>query len=307
MKRIIIPALLFSTILWTGCGSGDSAQIAREEAMLDSLMNQNDEPQLEFSDEVVQGIMESIPSPLEIASLIKESGAAYNSKVLNSTDNVELYNSMYTKALNLGIYGADMGYINLYEKTTDAFAYISAIKGLADDLKVGHFFDFSTLRRLASNNSDMDSLLYISTFGFEDMDRYLKKNKRGNISTLILLGGWLEALHIACSVAESSKKIDNTELVERIGEQKIVLNDIMLILGAYEKDPRTKEIKEKFQSLKGIYDKVEIVYEYAEPETKEVDGMLVIIDNSTSTVKISDEILKEINDKVNEIRNDIIL
>jgi hypothetical protein len=307
MKKQLLLVLAISALLWSSCGSGDSEQIAKEEAMLDSIMKQTAADHLEFSDEVVQGIIESIPSPLEMASLIQASGATYDSKMLNSADNVDNYNSIYTKGLNLGVYGADMGYINLYEKTTDAFSYIKAIKGLADDLKVGQFFDFATLKRLANNNSNMDSLLYISTSGFEKMDKYLKDNNRGNISMMILLGGWLESLHISTYVAEAGTMEGNPVLIERIGEQKIVLNDILLLLSVYEKDPKTKAIKSQFEELKTIYDEVNIVYEYAEPETKEVDGMLVIIDNSTSRVEIDAEHLKAITAKVKEIRNGIIL
>ena len=78
--------------------------------------------------------------------------------MLNQPDHVGDYNSIYTKAINLGVYGTDMGYINLHEKTADVFGYLKAIKGLADDLKVGHFFDLTTLKRLTDNSSNMDSL-----------------------------------------------------------------------------------------------------------------------------------------------------
>lgn len=306
MKCKLTTLLILSGIILSSCGgSGDTEAIAQEEQMLDSIMNQSS-PELEFSDEAVQEIMKSIPSPLEMAALIKESGAEFEPKMLNDPDLSENYSSIYTKALNLGVYGADMGYINLYEKTSHVFSYLTTIKGLADDLKIGHFFDFSTLKRLASNNSNMDSLLYISTSSFEDMDKYLKKNKRGNISLLILLGGWLESLHIATYVANLGTIDENYELVQRIGEQKIVLNDILLLLGVYDKDPNTKVYKEKFEQLKGIYDQVNIVYEYSEPETMEVDGMLVIVDNSSSRVEIDQEKLDAITSKVNEIRNEII-
>ena len=66
-------------------------------------------------------------------------------------------------------------------------------------------------------------------------------------------------------------------------------------------------IKEKFTDLKSLYNQVNIVYKYAEPETKEVDGMLVIVDNSTSEVEISQELLDAIVVEVKKVRNDLIL
>ena len=135
--------------------------------------------------------------------------------MLNDPDMVGNYNSIYNKAFNLGVYGTDMGYINLHEKTADVFGYLKAIKGLADDLKVGHFFDLATLKRLTDNSSNMDSLLYISTTGFAKMDNYLKENNRGNISMLILVGGWFESLYISTEVISSSNMDYQSELVVR--------------------------------------------------------------------------------------------
>lgn len=296
-----------SLLLLSSCGNSEEEnKIADEERQLDSLMSLNENVAPEISDEVVHEIMQSIPSPLEIASLIKESGAPYAPEILNDPDNADNYTSIYTKALNLGIYGADMGYINLYEKPAEIFNYLGSIRGLSDDLKVGHFFDFSTLKRLSSKSDNLDSLLYISTSSFEEMNRYLKDNKRGNISLLILVGGWLEALHVATEVAVNVTVTDNEKLIERIGEQKIVLDEILLLLSLYEMDPRTKEIKDKFDDLKLLFDEVKIIYIEGEIETKEVDGMLVVIDTSESTVELGEELLNRLSKKINNIRNQII-
>jgi hypothetical protein len=70
--------------------------------------------------------------------------------------------------------------------------------------------------------------LLITTKNFNNINGYLQQQKRANLSILILTGGWLEALHITCQVVE--KNPNNDALKERIGEQKIILENIMLLL-----------------------------------------------------------------------------
>jgi len=60
----------------------------------------------------------------------------------------------------------------------------------------------------------------------------------------------------------------------------------------------------ELQSLQTIFNKVEYNYEWVEPETK-ADKSLTII-KSKSTVNLSEEVLKEITDKITEIRNNLI-
>ena len=40
------------------------------------------------------------------------------------------YATDFSKALNLGIYGADLGYVSMYNKTQDAISYLAVIASL---------------------------------------------------------------------------------------------------------------------------------------------------------------------------------
>jgi len=301
MKRQWV--LILSTVFFLySCQSGETTDESAK--FLDAETKV--EPEMLIAPEVVADIIKSIPSPLEMTAMIKESNAEFSIDRLNNTDNSDLYTSSYSKALNLGVFGADLGYINIYEKTHKAFSYLTAVQTLADDLKVGQFFDFNTIKRLAENNSNLDSVIYISTSGFEKMNTYLSEKERGNISMLILIGGWIEALYIATDVIHSSEGVPNQDLMDRIGEQKITLDDLILLLSNYKSQPNVASLLTDLEGLKHIFDQVKITYTYGEPEAKEVDGMLVIVDNSTSQIEINIEQLKQITEAVNLIRNKII-
>jgi hypothetical protein len=295
-KPIAISLLLSSLILLNSCGNGNKEDI-----------NLNDTTQVKkavtISSEVIHEVIKSIPPPVEITSLIKESGVPFQADLLNPTDNKNKYTSTYQKALNLGIYGADLGYINLYEKTYQSLKYLDAVRDLANDLSVGQFFDFETIKRLASNNKNIDSIIYISTTSFEKMNDYLAKQKRDNISTLMLIGGWIESMHLATNIGKNEK---NQELIKRVGEQKVALDQISILINAFKGNAEFDHLINDINELKSIYDQIKISYEYHEPATKEVNGMLVVEDNSTSKVEINEEQFFKIADKIAELRSKFI-
>src|SRR5690606_14108032 len=103
-----------------------------------------------------------IPSPVEMSALLRAIGVEFQGDILNHTANADKYTTVYKQAINLGIYGADLGYINMYEKTGSSLNYLNAVKTVADQIKVGQFFDFTTLKRLSNNKKNVDSLTYIT-------------------------------------------------------------------------------------------------------------------------------------------------
>src|SRR5262245_12023422 len=71
-----------------------------------------------------------MPSPLQIANIIQKSGSNYNKAMLNPVDRLPKYTESMKQALNLGIYGADLGYITMYNNTPDALEYYKTVNQL---------------------------------------------------------------------------------------------------------------------------------------------------------------------------------
>jgi hypothetical protein len=297
--RIVIIGLILA--LFTACGSEKKSD---EQAFLEGLDSAKTEGP-SISEGVIGDILQRIPSPLEISVLLKESGKKYNGSYLNSPDNISNYNSNYKKALNLGVYGTDLGYTNIYEQNQDGVKYMASIKTLADGLSIGQFFDIETIGRLATNSKNLDSLLLITTQNFNSINHYLQSQNRSNLSVLFLTGGWVEALNILCEVAAANPT--NRELHETIGEQKIILENIMLLLSFYkESDQNMASLLTDMEDLKKLYDKVNITYTYSESTFEIVDGVMVIKDNSSSTIQITPEDIANIKALISSIRNKII-
>ena len=295
MKNFIITMLVLFLI---GCTSESNNE---NDLLEDDSLSFEKVP--DISPDLVEEVIQSIPSPLEMTSLIQGIGANYSKNILNPTENIKNYNTNFKKAINLGIYGADLGYINLYEQNQDALLYLNSVKELADDIRVGHYFSFETLQRLTNLGGNLDSLLYITTSNFEDMYRYLREQNRSSLTILMLTGGWLEALHIAAQIDKLNTDEEwHKELSERIGEQKVTLDQIMILLSVYQNDHNIQKLRSDLDNLKRLFEQVEVKYTYQPPTFKEVGDMLIVEDHSTSTIIITEELLTEIASETESIR-----
>ena len=299
MKNLIL--LLTFAFIFASCG-GDKPEKTGEQLLKDKEeKNKTQTPAI--SKEVLSDIVKSIPSPLEISFLIKDLGIKYDKTILNSADNISKYNTNFKQALNLGIYSTDLGYANIYEQTQDALYYLFAVKDMADALNIGQFFDINTIKRLATSNSNLDSLLLVTNSNLEKINDHLQEKGRADLTILILSGGWLEALYLTCEVA---KKQPNELLNNRMGEQKIILDQLLLLLSFYEENKNIKGLIDELNELQGIYDNVKITYEYEESSTKEENGILVVDDNTTSKINFTQKDLENILSVTEKIRKKII-
>ncbi len=297
LRKLIF--FILSVVLITSCASSDSGT-SDEFGEIPNDSSTNDDNALVVSEVAMEEIVQNISSPVEMAALIKEVGVPFSLEYLSSTDNVDKYDTNFKKALALGYMGADLGYLNIYNKTSQIISYITVIKKLADGLKVGQFFDFNTLKRLATNNENLDSLMYISVNSFNRMDAYLRDTKRSDLSALIVTGVWVEGMYLATQVIEEKH---NKDIADRIGEQKVILDELLLILKNFEGNPNFADLVKDFEEIKKTFDGVTIKYEVGEPQTIEEDGKLVIIQNEKSVISISDAQLKQIIKVVGEKRN----
>ncbi len=296
MRKILIG---FAALALASCG-GDKKN--DEKALLDSLSNVQPK-QAPVSKEIVNDFIQSIPSPIEISVLIKEQGAKYDSKILNPTDNQSEYNTSFRQALNLGVYSTDLGYANIYDQKQDAIKYLDAVTEMANGLKIGQFFDFSTIKRLATNSSNLDSLLLITTQNFEKINSYLQDQNRSNQSVLILTGGWVESLYLTCEVV---KKYPSQQFKERVGEQKVILDQLLLLLDFYKDDANVQALIGDLNGLKAKFDAVTVTREYKKSTIKEVNGIPMLTDNSVSKTTVTDQDIDNIRNATIAVREKII-
>lgn len=304
VKEIDLPDIDTGwTATFSACsGSSNKGGKSSDDELTLSDSLASDAP-LELSEEVIGDVIQNISSPVEMANLIKSTGVEFSQKILNSTEQIDNYNTGYKRALNLGVYSADLGYINTFDKNTIVVSYMVAIKSLAEGIKVGQFFDFNSLKRIATNSNNLDSLMEISISSFNKMDNYLRNQNRSNVSALIVTGAWIEGLYISANVIEQTNNVD---LITRMAEQKDIINILMIILNNYSNDPNFAELATRIELLKDTYEGVKITTEIGEPQTIEKDGKLIIIQDEISHVDISPEQVKAIVKEIKALRQYVV-
>ena len=214
-KTTLFASYIAITLAFVACGSS-----ATETNTVDPV--DTADATSKVKDVKAQNVFYSIPSPIETTTLLKAAGAKYDAKILNPIENVAKYESVASKAMNLGIYGSDLSFTSIFDQTQESMLYLRCTNKLASGLGISGAFDESTTSRIEANMQNRDSLLSIISDSYWNADAYLKDNGQPGVSALIVAGGWMEGLYIAVKIANTTK---NQAIITRIGEQKLSLDN----------------------------------------------------------------------------------
>lgn len=283
----VIPSL-------SGCGSGTDDQ---QKETTDAVGTDSMVP------EKKGGVFYSMPSPLQLAKMLQKSGAIFDKSALNDPSKTSNYSTTTSKALNLGVYAADMSYSAIYNQTQEMMSYLDAAKKLADDLGSAASFSQAIIKRLKTNAGNKDSSMSIISEIFLSSNETFKENGQENVYVLALAGGFSEGLYLATQSVKKNK--NNDAIVTRIAELKGSLNNLLFMLDGFSSDKTVAEILKDFQEIKSVYD--EMNGESSATATVQADTTAkkgTIGGNSKYT--LSKEQLDKITSKVEALRTKII-
>jgi hypothetical protein len=296
---IQLTAILMVAVVLAGCGSEKK---------------KSDEEDLSFSEsEVKAGILEdinsakqifySLPSPLETAMLIKNAGASYNEEFLNPVVNTSNYTTNKSMALNLGIYTTDLSFASLFDQTQTSIEYMNAAKRMADGLGILDAIDNNTIQQLEENVNNRDRIMDIISETFMNSSSFLTENERPALATIVLVGGWVEGLYIASNLVGNAD-IEGNKLVERIADQKLSFDIVLRLLEDNKDNVDVAEILTDLGDLKQTYDKIRITTTSISAVPDEESNVTVL--KSESKIDITQEVFKELLEKVNVLRSNFI-
>jgi hypothetical protein len=278
----------------TACNTGDEDENLDFNSEVDSLSNTI----VKINDKLF-----SVPSPYQVSMLLKNNKLEYNSDLLHTPNNLHRYNTTFQKAVNVGVYGCDLGYLFSYGKLYESKDYMFAVETLAAELDLSTIFNDKLFEQLEQNQDNPDSVLFIISNVFKNADSYLFANERSEVGALILAGGWVEGLYI---ITQVSKNHATENIINRIGEQKYPLENVIAILRPFYKT-RNEEFDiflQKLIKLAQVFDGVSTEYVYKEPITDKKNHITEI--TSESKVLISDYQLNTIRDSVAALRKFLV-
>jgi hypothetical protein len=292
----IVGLVLFSC-------SGDGVGVSPDQLDSDELIVVTDNvlDSTESMNTNINGKIFSIPSPIQMVSLIKKQDDVYNASVMTDAGNVDKFTTTFKRAINMGVYGADLGYATIYEKNLQAVSYLNSVDKLSTELGIAGAFDADLVQRFIDNGNNQDSMLIIMSEGYRKGDQFLKDNEQHDLASLILTGGWIESMFFATT---SFQKTKNQEIANRIGEQKTALKTIVDLLKDFNGEGTYTDLITKLTDLQTDFDKIEFNYQFVEPVTIPEKFQTNI--KSKSYVKIDEKIIGSITKKIKTIRNELI-
>lgn len=243
-----------------------------------------------------------IPSPYQVAYFLKKNDLPFNLELVNPIENHNKYNNNFKRAINLGIYGTDLSYLNIYNQSQNGLIYIAAVKSMSDQVGLSTAFKEDLLIRIENNLESEDSLLSLLSDAYRNANTYLKSNARESLGTLIITGGWIESLYILSQIA--LENTNNRELINRIGEQKHpLINLVKLLSPFYYESPEYGALIDDLYDLINEFEGIIYTYSYKEPKIDTIEKLTII--NSSSRVTLSEYHLRIIAKKIKTIRNSL--
>jgi hypothetical protein len=248
-------------------------------------------------------LIQSFPSPVEVSAIIQDMKVPYSESLLLDANKATDFETSFKKSLGLGVFCADLGYLNVYNKTGDVINYLVSIKQLTESLKLAQFFEFQTLKRIATNNNNLDSLLILSTMSYYNMDTYLRNNNRADVSAMMVTGVWTESLYLATQVY---KKKENKRMRDHIASQKNILDGLITVLVHYMgNNIDYVKLVSAFKELYKAYEQVSIETVDGEDKNEIINGQSVTIQGSHTIITVSDDQMIQICKAVETLRKKI--
>ncbi len=238
-----------------------------------------------------------IPTPNDLFDLVKAIGVEKKPGITNDVAKVSDYNDSKSKALNFGVYSADLGYIACFEAGPDFLDYFNVIKTLGDDLGISAAFDPSLIKRIEENEGNLDSLFAVSEDTYFESYAFLEENGKGKELALIIAGGWVESMHIIFELGGDYK--DGAAINESIAGQQVVLESIIEFMARYQDDDMM-EILEKFSNVLMTYTE-NMTFEESDTQVKS-EGNKVVLGGSAEFT-MNEVAYNEIRKQIQELRN----
>ena len=242
--------LAMAGLLWS-CGSGEKP-VVQEEVKVE-VAQEMTEADLAEADAMIK----NMPSPIEMAILVKHAGGEYNSGLLNDVKRIDQYVTNGKKTINMGVYSADVGYTSLYKQTQETVFFLNNVRKLSDDIGLSDAFDQSMFERVESNIENRDSLLHILSGAYDLANEYLKDNNRMNTSVLMIGGGWIESMYLAANLGTDGDRPQDI-ISLRLLEQEVVLGKIVTTMKMIDDDPLVTEFAQKLEALSKLLVQKEI-------------------------------------------------
>lgn len=246
MKKAIAVVMLSLLILSVSGLSSCRNKTERKKGMTQLEMSQMDTINTEIEKNVYP-----LPTSAEVIKVLSELEVGYIIGISNPVDNAKKYLTSTQKAINIGVFGADLSYATLYNIQQEVIHYLDAIRSLADELNMSKIYDESLYDRIRQNVDNKNELVKILKDAFNNTYGFLSDNDEQPLAILMVGGAWVEGMYLTTHVSEAAYQIAGISKV--LLTQKKSFDLFLEITQQYMDDVNIKEFVEKMDPVKRVY------------------------------------------------------
>jgi hypothetical protein len=246
MKKIfagvILPLLLICSAGLTSCKDRAAAkqQKKAENEQVKVLENQ------------IEANVYPLPTSAQVIKMLTELEVGYIIGISNPVENTKKYFNSSKRAINLGVYGADLSYATLYNIQQEVINYLNAIKSLSNELNMSKVYNETIYDKIKLNFDNRDELVKILTDSFNETYGYLSENDQQPLALLVVGGAWVEGMYLTTHVSEAAYQVAGISKV--LLEQKKSFELYLEITQPYGSDPSVADFVKLLDPIKKVYD-----------------------------------------------------
>ncbi len=243
MKRIFYTSLIATSLfIIVSCGGGN--QKTEDEGETIAALESFVEEEFDYP----------IPTSFEVTNMLQKADANFVFNITNDPDNVNNYETIWQKAMNLGVYGADLSYASTYNRQEETVRFLDASRILVDDLNITTAFNTQMVDRVEKNLENKDSLILIVTESMWETYNYLNKNGEEKTSLLVIAGSVIEGLHITSQLIISSDY--NEMLLDVLANQKDEVKKLVELMDAHADDENVNRVLPTLRYIDLFFDQL---------------------------------------------------
>jgi hypothetical protein len=238
---IIVPALIMSSIGFTSCKN--KATEAKKNVETE---------QVKTIENSIETNVYPLPTSAEVIKMLTDLEVGYIIGISNPVENSKKYFSSTTRAINLGVFGADLSYATLYNMQQEVINYLDAIRALSNELNMSKVYNEELYDKIKQNFDKKDELVKILTSAFNDTYGYLAENDQQPLALLVVGGAWVEGMYLTTHVSEAAYQVSGISKV--LLEQKKSFELYLEITGPYMTDPSVGDFVKLLEPVKKVYE-----------------------------------------------------
>lgn len=200
----------------------------------------------------IEATVYPLPTSVEVIKTLTDLEVGYIIGISNPVENLKKYFTSTSRAINLGVYGADLSYATLYNIQQEVINYLDAIRALSNELNMSKIYSEELYEKIKLNFDNRDELVKILTNAFNETYVYLTENDQQTLALLVVGGAWVEGMYLTTHISDAAYQVSGISGV--LLEQKKSFDLYLEITQPYATDPSISDFLKLLEPVKKVYE-----------------------------------------------------